>query len=89
MGTSTPDMRLVLSYSGTTGSTSRMMRIERGIRGADGSMVTAFGTPYLMIGGKENRANSIQTIGFGYNTGTSFQPAEIGFLTTSTTGNTQ
>lgn len=29
MGTSTPDMRLVLAYSGSTGSTSEMMRIER------------------------------------------------------------
>ena len=29
MGTSVPDMRLVLAYSGSTGSTSEMMRIER------------------------------------------------------------
>lgn len=29
MGTSTPDMRLVLAYSGAAGSTAEMMRIER------------------------------------------------------------
>lgn len=65
------------------------MSIRRGVIGADSNMVTTFGTPYLLIGGRENRVNSVQTIGFGYNTTTSYQPAEIGFKTTSTTGNTQ
>lgn len=52
-------------------------------------MITTFGTPYLLIGGKETRANSIQTIGFGYNSASSYQPAEIGLVTTNTAGNTQ
>lgn len=88
MGTSTPDMRLVLAYSGSTWSTSEMMRIERWLKWADANMITSFGTPYLMIGGQENRTNSIQTIGFWYNTASSFQPAEIWLVTTNTTGNT-
>lgn len=54
-------------------------------------MINAYGTPYLIIGGLENRINSLQTIGFGYNSfsGTvRSAPAEIGFLTTSVAGNT-
>lgn len=89
MGTSTPDMRLVLAYSGTVWSTQEMMRIQRWLQGSDVNMVNAFGTPYLMIGWEEKRTNSIQTIGFGYTNNQSSQPAEIGFLTTDTTGNTQ
>lgn len=89
IGTSFPDIHFVVTSSGTVGSADRVMAIRRGFAGADSSMVTTYGTPYLLIGGRETRTNSIQTIGFGYNTTTSFQPAEIGFLTTSTTGNTQ
>jgi hypothetical protein len=55
-------------------------------------MITGYGTPYVNIGGLENRVNSIQTIGFGYSSFSGvvrYAPAEIGFLTTSTAGNSQ
>lgn len=67
------------------------MQVKRGTQASDASMITAYGTPYLTIGGLENRVNSLQTIGFGYNSfgGTiRYTPAEIGFLTTSVAGNT-
>ena len=52
-------------------------------------MVNAFGTPYLVIGGGEYRAGSIQSIGFGYNAVGSIAPAEIGFVATNVTQYTQ
>jgi len=55
---------------------------------AKGSVPTAYGTPYLQIGGTEYGTNSLQTIGFGYVSGGSYPPAEIGLLTTNTSGNT-
>jgi hypothetical protein len=71
-------------------SANRVAILYRGTQGADASMVTAFGTPYLSIGGQENLINSIQTIGFGFTNGTSYiQPAEIGFQTTSLSGYTK
>ena len=42
-----------------------------------------------MIGGTEYRAGSIQSIGFGYVLGGSIAPAEIGFVDSNTSGNTQ
>ena len=70
-------------------SANRVAILYRGTQGADASMVTTFGTPYLSIGGQENLVNSIQTIGFGFTNGTSYiQPAEIGFQTTSLSGYT-
>ena len=70
-------------------SANRVAILYRGTQGADASMVTAFGTPYLSIGAQENLVNSIQTIGFGFTNGTSFiQPGEIGFQTTSISGYT-
>ena len=68
---------------------NRVAILYRGTQGGDASMITAFGTPYLSIGGQENLVNSIQTIGFGFTNGTTYtQPAEIGFQTTSTSGYT-
>jgi len=70
-------------------SANRVAILYKGTQGADASMVTAFGTPYLSIGAQENLVNSIQTIGFGFTNGTSYiQPAEIGFQTTSVSGYT-
>ena len=68
---------------------NRVAILYRGTQGGDASMITAFGTPYLSIGGQENLVNSIQTIGFGFTNGTTYtKPAEIGFQTTSTSGYT-
>jgi hypothetical protein len=70
-------------------SANRVAILYRGTQGADASMVTSYGTPYLSIGGQENKVNSIQSIGFGFTNGTSYtQPAEIGFQTTSLSGYT-
>ncbi len=86
IGTATP-MNRVDVYETT--STWRVMRLKRGTQGSDGSMINAYGSPYLLVGWNEYRTNSLQTIGFGYNNSASaFQPAEIGFLTTNTSGNT-
>ena len=48
MGTSTPDMRLVIANNNS--STNEMVRIQRGTQGNDAAMVNAYGTPYMMIG---------------------------------------
>jgi hypothetical protein len=40
----------------------------------------------LSIGGQENRVGALQTIGFGFQNGTFFSPAEIGYVTTSVSG---
>jgi hypothetical protein len=70
--------------------TDRVVAIKRGVQGSDPSMPTAFGTPYLDIGGLEYLTNSYQTIGFGYSdgTGNEIAPAEIGLVTTTTAGYT-
>ena len=86
IGGSTP---VYLKFNVQETSANRVAILYRGIQGADASMVTAFGTPYLSIGAQENLVNSIQTIGFGFTNGTSYiQPAEIGFQTTSLSGYT-
>ena len=69
-------------------STTDVAILRRGVQGSDSNMITAFGTPYLMIGGLEYKPNSIQSIGFGYANGSSYQPAEIGFQTMNTSGET-
>lgn len=92
IGTTAPPLRL----SATTGvSTNKIAIFYRGIQGADAGMSTAFGNPYVVVGGGEYLTNSMQTIGLGYSggstgsaPGTTFQPAEIGFQTTSATGYT-
>lgn len=70
-------------------SATQTLVVRRGTQGADASMGTTYGKPYLAIGGLEYLTNSLQTIGFGYGTGTSYQPAEIGFLTTDTASYTK
>ena len=86
IGGSTP---VYLKFNVQETSANRVAILYRGTQGADASMVTAFGTPYLSIGAQENLVNSIQTIGFGFTNGTSYiQPAEIGFQTTSISGYT-
>ena len=69
---------------------NKVAMLRRGTQGSDSSMVTSYGTPYLVIGGQEFKLNSIQSMGFGWsNGGVTKQPAEIGFQTTSTAGYTQ
>ncbi len=87
IGTASPIFHLD-NYQPTSAARTAVFR--RGTQGSDASMVSAYGVPYLSIGDLEFKSGSIQTIGFGYNVpGTSVQPAEIGFTTTSTTGYTQ
>jgi hypothetical protein len=81
IGTTTPGLRLDAYESS---STSNVAVLRRGVQGSDSSMVNGYGTPYLQIGGVEYRAGSLQSIGFGYQTGGSYQAAEIGFVTTTT-----
>jgi len=70
-------------------STLPVQYAYRGIQGNDVSLPTTYGFPYLQIGRTEFRANSLQTIGFGYlNADGNNPPAEIGYLTTSTSGDT-
>jgi hypothetical protein len=65
-------------------------RIRRNIQGLNATMGFAYGTPYLNIGGLENRNNSIQTIGFGYkDNNDSISPAEIGYRTTDVSSYTK
>jgi hypothetical protein len=80
---------IYLKFNVAETSTNRVAILYRGTQGADTNMVTTFGTPYLSIGGQENKVDSIQTIGFGFTNGTTYiQPAEIGFQTTSLSGYT-
>jgi hypothetical protein len=60
----------------------------RGTQGGDTTLPTTFGSPYINIGGVENRLNAIQTIGFGFTNGTGgfLSPAEIGYITNSLSG---
>lgn len=52
-----------------------------------GGAPTAFGTPYLKIGGNEFGSGALYTIGFAYQTALADNPAiEIGALTTSSSG---
>jgi hypothetical protein len=70
-------------------STLPVQYAYRGTQGSDGSLPTTYGFPYLQIGRTEFRTNSLQTIGFGYiATDGNNPPAEIGYLTTSTSGET-
>jgi hypothetical protein len=70
-------------------STLPVQYAYRGTQGSDGSLPTTYGFPYLQIGRTEFRANSLQTIGFGYlGADGNNPPAEIGYLTTSTSGET-
>jgi hypothetical protein len=70
-------------------STLPVQYAYRGTQGSDVSLPTTYGFPYLQIGRTEFNANSLQTIGFGYiNTDGNNPPAEIGYLTTSTSGET-
>jgi hypothetical protein len=70
-------------------STLPVQYAYRGIQGNDVSLPTTYGFPYLQIGRAEFRANSLQTIGFGYlGADGNNPPAEIGYLTTSTSGET-
>jgi len=70
-------------------STLPVQYAYRGTQGSDGSLPTTYGFPYLQIGRAEFRANSLQTIGFGYlGADGNNPPAEIGYLTTSTSGET-
>lgn len=85
IGTTAPRTNLDVLGSSAT----RAVSIRRGTQGADAGMGTTYGKPYLAIGGLEYLTNSLQTIGFGYGTGTSNQPAEIGFLTTDTASYTK
>jgi hypothetical protein len=63
--------------------------IYRGNQSLDNNLPTTYGLPYLQIGRNEYRLNSLQTIGFGYvNTNGSPPPAEIGYTSTSVTGET-
>ncbi len=91
IGTTFPDRRLVISSSGSTTSATQQVQIRRWIQWADASLWNTYGTPYMNIGWQENRVNSIQTIGFwkSWLGAAWYAPAEIWFLTTSTTGNTQ
>lgn len=84
IGTTGPTLKLDVLE---TSATNSIAVLRRGTQGSDASMVTAYGAPYLKIGGVEYKTNSIQSIGFGWNSN-SIQPAEIGFLTTNTAGNT-
>ena len=94
IGTSFPDRHFVVagSPSWSTSSAVPQMMIKRWIQWADANLSVAYGTPYLNIWWLENRLTALQTIGFGYSglAGTTrYAPAEIWFITTSTTGNTQ
>ncbi len=94
IGTSFPDRHFVVAGSavGSTSSAVPQMIIKRWVQWADANLGVAYGTPYLNIWWLENRLTALQTIGFGYSglAGTTrYAPAEIGFITTSTTGNTQ
>jgi hypothetical protein len=63
--------------------------IYRGNQSLDNNLPTTYGLPYLQIGRNEYRLNSLQTIGFGYvNTNGDKPPAEIGYTSTSVTGET-
>ena len=59
ISTLSPDLKLVIA---DTTATNRVMRVQRGTQAADASMITGYGTPYINIGGLENRVNSLQTI---------------------------
>jgi hypothetical protein len=74
-------------FADITSSTTTLEQLYRGTQGSDVGMATALGYPYLRIGGGENYINGMQTIGFGYASGT-YQPAEIGFQYTNTSGQT-
>ena len=60
IGTSSPLNKLDI-FDGTSGSTVVMVR--RGVQGSDPAMGTAFGSPYVRIGGVEYLTNSIESIG--------------------------
>jgi len=86
IGNTTPYAKLQTYQSS---STLPVQYVYRGTQGSDGSLPTTYGYPYLQIGQKEYRVNSLQTIGFGYvSANGNNPPAEIGFLTTSTSGET-
>jgi hypothetical protein len=94
IGTSFPDRHFVVAGSAvwSTSSAVPQMMIKRWVQWADANLGVAYGTPYLNIGWLENRITALQTIWFWYSglAGTTrYAPAEIGFITTSTTGNTQ
>lgn len=57
-------------------------------RGAPYYVSTTYGKPYIALGGSEFTLGSIQSIGLGYTTNNSIQPAEIGFHTMYTGGYT-
>lgn len=64
------------------------LKLIRGNQSYDTAMITSLGHPYLQIGGVEYRPNSIQSIGFGYTSNGSYQPAELGFKTRTIDGYT-
>ncbi|MBP6730416.1 MAG: hypothetical protein KA149_00060 [Chitinophagales bacterium] len=84
IGTSAPTLKLDV-VDATAANSVAVLR--RGTQGSDAAMVTTFGAPYLKVGGVEYKVNSLQTIGFGWNSA-SIQPGEIGFLTTNIAGYT-
>jgi hypothetical protein len=75
-------------FADITSHTTHTLQLYRGTQGSDASMPTTIGSPYMRFGNQENLVNGVQTIGFGY-AGGNYQPAEIGFQFTSTTGNTK
>lgn len=65
-----------------------LLQFVRGTQ-ASGGTPTTYGSPYFTLGGEEYNTNGLQNIGFGYTTPGDKAPAEFGFLTTLTTGNTK
>jgi hypothetical protein len=82
IGSSTPILLLDVLQAAAT----KVGIIRRGSQTGSSTLPMVYGTPYLSIGGAEYYTTGVlQTIGFGFNSG-SYQPAEIGFITTSTDG---
>jgi hypothetical protein len=83
IGTTSPLTKLDILDSNAT---NRVVTIKRGLQGSEANLSTSFGAPYLQVGGNEYKLNSLQSIGFGYVTGGSNPPGEIGFVTRTTSG---
>lgn len=84
IGISSPNRKFVVHEAN---SINGVVRLQRGPQGIAPLLSSAYGTPYLQIGGEEYKLGSIQTIGFGYTQSAgSIAPAEIGFETRSTGG---
>jgi hypothetical protein len=70
-------------------NTKNALGIRRGSQGADNNMTSAFGMPYVSVGGNEYKLGAVQTLSFGYTNGVTCPPCEIGLITTSISGYTQ